>query len=91
MASQPFSSHKVARKRAPPGGHSTGRDTLLHVRSGNSWRDNGARSCSLGIFPEIGLDIATGDGQDGEPSSGPVFPGRETKRTNGNENEIETD
>ncbi len=42
-------------------------------------------------FPEIGLDIATGDGQDGEPSSGPVFPGRETKRTNGNENEIETD
>ena len=32
-------------------GGSTGRDTLLHVRSGNSWRDNGARSCSLGILP----------------------------------------
>ena len=32
---QALPTHKVARKRDPPGVHSTGRDALLRVRSGN--------------------------------------------------------
>ena len=63
VASQPFSSHKVARKRDPPGGHSTGRDTLLHVRSGNSWRDNGARSCPRHPSPKSGWTSQRGTGK----------------------------